>query len=265
MIMKASYQQQFLSYVLLLTRGVGSVAAMKIYTAIKQAGIDDHYVGYMLHAGKLDEIAHLFGRNAEHVSAVLRTSVRTDFELLLADGQFPVCPFDSLLPQYYWDRAVSHRLPLLFIARGTPPPTDRTWIAVIGSRNANEDGLQRARAAGARNALDGHVTVSGGAKGVDLAATTAATEASGMTVIVPAGDVSSVRRTDHQLVLSPYAPGTHFSPGIAMARNAVVVSLSQSVIVAEVQSGANGALSGTQHAISMAKDYGVPVTLATSP
>lgn len=259
MIMKASYQQQFLSYVLLLTRGVGSVATIKIYRAIQQAGVDEHQVGSMLHAGKLDEIAHVFGRHAEHVSAVLRTSVRTDFELLCADGQFPVCPFDSILPHYYWERAVSFRLPLTFIARGTPPPIDRAWIAVIGSRNASEDGLQHARAAGVRNASSGHVTVSGGAKGVDVAATTAAADASGMTVIVPAGDAASVRRTDHQLVLSPYAPGTHFSPGLAMARNAVVVALSQSVIVAEVRRGANGALSGTEHAMSLAKDYGVPV------
>lgn len=261
MIMNTSYQQQFLAFVLLLSRGVGSVATSKIYSAIKQADLDDHYVGAMLRDGKLNDVAHLFGRHIESVSAALKTSVTTDFELLQDRGQYLVCPSDPRLPKHYWERAMKYRLPLIFIAKGTPPPTDWKWVAVIGSRNASEDGLQRARDTGIRNASNGHVTVSGGARGVDLSATTAATQALGLTVIVPAGDVSSVRNSDRQLTLSPYAPGTKFSPGLAMARNGIVVALSHNVVVADVRGGTNGALSGTEHAMSLAQEFGVAMHL----
>lgn len=261
----ASINQQFLAYVLLRSHRVGSVATSKIHSAISISGHTDHEVGASLLAGKYLDVINLFGQHAEAVRSALRTPIISDFESLLSRGEFIVCPFDSTLPPHYWERAKAYGLPLNLVAKGNAPSTARQWVAVIGSRAASAAGLRRAEDAGAYNAESGHVTVSGGARGIDTTAISAASRASGMTVIVPAGDVSCVHGKDVQFIVSPFAPGISFSPGLAMARNKVVIGLANSVIVCEVRSGIDGSKSGTQDAMAVAEKFGVPVSSESNP
>lgn len=55
-------------------------------------------------------------------------------------------------------------------------------VAIVGSREASEDGVRRARVLAKRLVADGVVVVSGLAKGIDTAAHTAAIEAGGQTI-----------------------------------------------------------------------------------
>jgi len=249
---KSTAERQFLYYTLLLARGIGPVAVREIQDAIRFSGLSDDEVGRMLlNKGGLSDLI-LKEKHDQAISDALSNGARESFLSIQRDGHWVICPSDPVLPSYYWERAEVHRLPSIFIAKGEAPPTDVQWIAVIGSRNADEKGLERARLAGEDNAHLGAITVSGGARGVDSTSTTAAAQAGGWTVTVPSGDVSRSRADAREFVLSPYPPGTRFSPGLAMARNGVVIGLASKVIVAAVNAGTNGKPSGTEDAIDKA-------------
>lgn len=80
-------------------------------------------------------------------------------------------------------RAVHDRPPLLFVA-GQLEPGDSRSIAVIGSRQATQDGLERARTLAGSFTRAGYTVVSGLAAGVDTAAHTATLNLGGRTVAV---------------------------------------------------------------------------------
>jgi DNA processing protein len=67
-----------------------------------------------------------------------------------------------------------------------------TRVAVVGSRNASEDGLRRTRKLAKCLVEDGAVVVSGLARGIDTAAHTAAIEAGGNTIAVIGTPISEV-------------------------------------------------------------------------
>ena len=101
-------------------------------------------------------------------------------------------------------------------------------IAVVGSRNACEEDLEFAKTIGCRAAEDSGVIVSGGAKGVDLAAMEATLEAGGSAIGVLSDSLmKAVLKKNFReaiqggkiLLLSPFSPESRFLVGKAMARN----------------------------------------------
>lgn len=133
--------------------------------------------------------------------------------------------------------------PVLFYAGDLDILTRRT-IAVIGSRNASEQGLAFTHAVVQYLAEHDANVISGNARGVDRVAYEAATGTEGCTtVVLPHGirKLSSVQMRDLQskieesrvLVLSQFHPDAPWLVSRAMERNKVVTGLAQVVIVAE--------------------------------
>jgi predicted Rossmann fold nucleotide-binding protein DprA/Smf involved in DNA uptake len=128
-------------------------------------------------------------------------------------------------------------------------------LAIVGSRDVDEDGLHFANRVAIRCAKQGIQVLSGGARGVDREAMTSALDEGGRVVGVLAhGLMQSVRSkryrgsiVEGELVLvSAYDPYAGFNVGNAMARNKYIYALSDWAIAvsATVEKGGtwNGAI-----------------------
>lgn len=130
---------------------------------------------------------------------------------------------------------------------------DAGGLAVVGSRNAAETALEFARDVARACARDGLCVVSGGAKGVDLAAMQCAGEAGSAVIGVLAADLlrASVNRQNRlgiqsgRLVLtSSFNPEAGFNAGNAMARNRFIYALADYALVVDSAEGEGGTWAG---------------------
>jgi predicted Rossmann fold nucleotide-binding protein DprA/Smf involved in DNA uptake len=137
---------------------------------------------------------------------------------------------------------LGRRCPPLLYGAGNPDLLNQSGIAVIGSRAARPEALHFAEALARQAVTEGHSVISGGAKGVDEAAMTAALAAGGRVVGVLAGGLEkavTARKYRNALASSqlclvgPFAPHAPFSAGLAMARNSLIYCLSQAGFVAD--------------------------------
>jgi predicted Rossmann fold nucleotide-binding protein DprA/Smf involved in DNA uptake len=126
-------------------------------------------------------------------------------------------------------------------------------LAVVGSRNVDEEGLSFSRRVGGRCAEQGVQIVSGGARGVDRAAVSAALAAGGGAVSVLAErlDRAATAREareplrDGQLTLvTPYEPESGFSIGKAIARNKHIYALADCALVVRFKAREGGTWAG---------------------
>jgi DNA processing protein len=119
----------------------------------------------------------LIGGDAE----TLLAAAAADLEAWQREGFALVTVLDAGYPINL--RFVHDRPPILFVAGELKEP-DRRSLAVVGSRRASAEGLERARTLSRHLAKEGYTVVSGLAAGVDTAAHQAALAAAGRTVAV---------------------------------------------------------------------------------
>ena len=165
-------------------------------------------------------------------------------------------------------RAVYNRPPLLFIS-GQPAPRDSCSVAVIGSRRASADGLDRARAITERLVELGYAIVSGLAAGIDTAAHRTALARGGRTIaVIGTGLMHSYPPQNAELQRRIAAEGmvvSQFWPEVGPAgrnfpqRNAVMSGLALANIVVEATR-----TSGARTQARAALAHGRPVLLTRS-
>lgn len=151
-----------------------------------------------------------------------------------------------------------------FFAAGRPlPSSSRPVVAIVGSRAAGPQYLQRTARLSSSLARQGAVIVSGGAVGIDTAAQQAARAEDGEVVMITgralhgrAAIPDEVKLDPGLCWLSPYAPWS--SPGGSRsrfaARNAFIAAMADVVIAV-----CGGPESGTRHTIEAALRFGRPV------
>lgn len=131
-------------------------------------------------------------------------------------------------------------------------------LAMVGSRDANEEALDFVRDVARTCAEQDIQVVSGGARGVDDEAMTAALSSGGCAVGVLANDLTRVATRgkyrsaiqDGRLTLvSPYDPGSGFNVGHAMRRNRYIYGLADYGLVASSSNGSGGTWQGAVEAI----------------
>ena len=181
------------------------------------------------------------------------------FELDRLDqsGIATLTPFDEGYPQRLHARLGSKR-PAILHAAGALELLDQPGVGVVGSRNVSKEGAEVAKALGRRAASLGLPLISGAARGVDQLAMSAAFQAGGTVVGVPAHSLirtlrsPDVRRVVHDgrtVMCSPYAPDSPFSVGKAMGRNKLIYALSDVTVAVAADNGSGGTWSGATEAI----------------
>ena len=146
-------------------------------------------------------------------------------------------------------REIANPPPLLYV-RGSLASEARR-VAVVGSRDADEQGLEIARSFGDALARAGVTVVSGGARGIDTAAHDGAFWGSGASVAVLGcgidvayppenGDLFDRIARGPGAVVSEFAPGTQPLPPNFPRRNRTIAGLCDAIVVvrAALRSGA---------------------------
>lgn len=161
-------------------------------------------------------------------------------------------------------------LPPLLFARGHLPLARTDGIAIVGSRNIEEDGVEFASSLAAGLAGEGLNVVSGYAKGADMAGHTGSLRAGGTTTVALSlgilnfeakSEIKPLLTATNTLILSQFHPRARWMARNAMARNKLVCALSRAVVV--VASGPEldeqGRASGTFDAARTGLEMGIPV------
>ncbi|WP_062350122.1 DNA-processing protein DprA [Herbidospora yilanensis] len=158
-----------------------------------------------------------------------------------------------------------HQMPPILFSRGRLAPDHRA-IAVVGTRQASDQGLRIASAVARDLALNGVTVVSGLAKGIDTAAHRAALEAGGRTVAVIGTGINKSypaenRRLQEQisrdgLVLSQFWPDAPPSQRNFPMRNAVMSGYAAATVVVEAPWK-----SGARIQARLALEHGRPVVM----
>ena len=180
-----------------------------------------------VHDAKLERkrVDFLLGRGTAMALALERWSRGGLWVISRGDAEFPK----------RLKRHLKHAAPPLLYGAGKKELLDMGGLAIIGSRDATDDALEFTREVAATCAREGIGVVSGGARGVDMAAMQGSSEAGGYTIGVLANDLLkiSVNRQNRlglqegRLVLvSPFYPEAGFNAGNAMGRNKYIYALS---------------------------------------
>lgn len=143
--------------------------------------------------------------------------------------------------------------PPLLYGCGDEALLDKGGLAVVGSRNVDDELIEYTERIGRLAAEAGKAVVSGGARGIDQAAMRGALDSDGRVIGVLADKLeqAAMNRDNRnmlmhgQLVLiSPYDPAAGFNVGNAMQRNKLIYALADTALVVSSDVNKGGTWSG---------------------
>ncbi|MBN1642044.1 MAG: DNA-protecting protein DprA [Anaerolineae bacterium] len=170
-----------------------------------------------------------------------------------------------------WRQRLQGAAPAVVFGSGERALLGQPGVAVVGSRNVDQQGEVCAELVGSACALTGYVLYSGGARGVDSTATTAALEGRGTAVGVLAHSLERAIRSPEArdalargdlALATPYSPDAGFSVGAAMGRNKLIYALADYAIVVACDAGRGGTWAGATEAL---KARWIPVLVLDGP
>ena len=152
--------------------------------------------------------------------------------------------------------------PLLYFKGEFPIPND-LFVAVVGSHDASAEGIEKAVGIGMVLAKRKVVVVSGLARGIDSAAhigaikevgKTYAVLGTGLNHIYPSENVSLAEHISKSgALITEYSLNVPVNVGQLMARNRIVVGLSQAVIIVEMNEDSPGTMDAMNITIKQGK------------
>ena len=190
------------------------------------------------------------------------TNLAFALERLERQGFVPLTSFDEGYPTRLRQRLGDQAPPVLF-AVGDRMLLSSEGIGIVGSRAVTEEGAEVARAVAARAAAEGLTVVSGGAKGVDHEAMSAAHTAGGKVVAYLADSLQRrVREPETRRAVAegavclatPYGPSAGFSAGNAIGRNKLIFASARTTFVAAADLERGGTWAGATEALE--RGYG---------
>jgi len=171
--------------------------------------------------------------------------------LTILDGDYP-----QLLKQ------IDDPPPLLYF-RGEFPIQSIQSIAVVGTHNATAAGIEKAVQIGKALAKRKVVVVSGLARGIDSAAHIGAVKGGGKTYAIFGAGLNNIYPSENVplaeqiskngALITEYDLNVPVKVGRLMARNRIVVGLSQAVIVVEIEEKSPGTMDAASLAIKQGK------------
>ena len=194
------------------------------------------------------------GIDQERLTALLGRGVQLGFvvEEWQRNGIWIISRSDKDYPARYKKRLKDKAPPLLF-GTGDRSLLEGGGVAIVGSRNVDADGEAFTCQTAELCAYNTMPVVSGGARGVDRIAMTAALEAGGITIGVLAENLlkKSLERNSRNaiadgrlLLISPYHPNAHFTVGTAMSRNKLIYSMADYGLVVSADHKNGGTWAG---------------------
>lgn len=190
-----------------------------------------------------ERLEKLLGRGFLLSQAVERWHARAIWAVSRADANYP---------QRLQTRLKEDAPPLLY-GCGEPALLDTGGLAVVGSRNVDEELIRYTEQVGRLAAQAGRTLISGAAKGIDRAAMHGALQADGkvagiMSDSLERGALARDNREplmDRRLVLiSPYDPAAGFNVGHAMQRNKIIYALADAALVVNADFEKGGTWAG---------------------
>jgi predicted Rossmann fold nucleotide-binding protein DprA/Smf involved in DNA uptake len=191
---------------------------------------------------------------AERLAQLLARGGQLAFELerLAGKGIWVLTRADEAYPQRVKKLLGASAPPVLY-GSGAQDVLRAPALAIVGSRDANDDALSFARGLAHECARHHVAVISGGARGVDLEAMGAAIEAGGVAVGVTVEPLESLVRqpalrvplTAGTLTLvTPFHPAVRWKASNAMRRNRIVYAMSGAAVVAATAPGTGGTWTG---------------------
>jgi predicted Rossmann fold nucleotide-binding protein DprA/Smf involved in DNA uptake len=212
-----------------------------------------------LDAAQVKTQLSIAGDDAERVARLLDRSGRISLELekLFSNGVWAVTRMDEQYPQKLL-KTLKHHAPSVLFGSGDINLLKRNSVAVVGSRNLDEAGIEFARATGRKAVESRLAVVSGGARGSDRLAMEGALEAGGAALGALADSLeATVRKADVRefiqdgrlVMVTMYAPNAGFSVGAAMGRNKVIYGLSDYAVIVSSDLQTGGTWAGATEAL----------------
>ncbi len=159
-----------------------------------------------------------------------------------------------------------HSAPAILYGVGNVELLSCGGLAVVGSRDVDEEGLSYTQRVAQSCAQQGIQVVSGGARGVDQAAMLAVLEAGGTAIGVLADSLSKATiagkyragiKEGRLTLISACDPNASFNTGNAMCRNKYIYALADCALVVSSSFGKGGTWAGATETLEKIKD--VPV------
>jgi len=222
--------------------------------------------------GTDDEISEIAGLDDDgrerlaHARA-LGDAIDDEVEYIAATGTSLISINEARYPSRL--RRLNDPPPLLYV-RGKLPDENDTAVAVVGSHQADAEGIREAVDWGQGLVERNATVISGLARGIDGGAHTGALAKAGRTVAVLGSGFDNIYPPEHRTLaeqistqgalISEYAPRTPLTKRRLIRRNRLIVGLSDAVVVVRVHDGSNGSM----ESIARARDLAVPVFLVAS-
>jgi predicted Rossmann fold nucleotide-binding protein DprA/Smf involved in DNA uptake len=152
--------------------------------------------------------------------------------------------------------------PALLYGIGNQEFLSEGGLAVVGSREVDEEGIEYTQKVAQACAEQGLQIISGGARGVDQTAMLAAVEAGGTAIGVLADSLTKASvagkyragiREKQLTLISPYDPDARFQAGNAMSRNKHVYALADYALVVSSALNKGGTWAGAVEALEREK------------
>lgn len=164
--------------------------------------------------------------------------------------------------------------PSLLFGVGDAAALDRGGLSIIGSRDIDAEGEAYTAEVARQCARESIPVVSGGARGVDEIALSAAFDAGGYGVAVLAEGLGKASlaakyregiREERLVLVSPYAPHADFSVGNAMGRNKLIYALGDAALVVNTALGTGGTWAGAEEELKRERAQPLFVRLTATP
>jgi DNA processing protein len=151
---------------------------------------------------------------------------------------------------------LKYNAPPIFYCAGELSLFNKPGIALTGSRDISDSGREFAQAVGLAAARGGYTLISGGARGADTAAASAALRAGGTAVLYLPANLLSLRAklkryidSGKLLLCSAQSPTAEFSRYAALGRNQYIYLSAEKAFVAESREGIGGSFDGARQNI----------------
>lgn len=197
---------------------------------------------------------HLTEEEIDRIQALIKRggNIAIEIEKLESKGILITTRADESYPQRLKKVLKKNSPPILFYS-GDIRLASKLSIAIVGSRDVDEHGIVFTRELAKRCVKEGHVIVSGGAKGVDTIAEQIAIQEKGFAVAIVSDGLNkkikekSVRNAILEgklLVMSAVNPDAKFSVYAAMDRNKYIYALSQYTVAVSSSLNKGGTWTG---------------------